>query len=142
MALLIKTRLSDEDGDSYISVAYADEYHEKRGNTLWDTMSVPEKEASCIRATDYIDQTYGGKWKAEYLEELPAEVEKATAEMAFRAAQGELDSDLEQGIIREKVGPLETEYDKNSSQSKRYPVIDKLLRSVCNLGMSLKTVRV
>jgi hypothetical protein len=51
------------DANSYITVAFADDYHEKRGNTTWATMTAGEKEASIIRATDYIEHTYNQRWK-------------------------------------------------------------------------------
>lgn len=60
-------------------------------------------------------------------DEVPQEVKNACAELAFKAASGELAEDLTQGVIREKVDVLEVEYDKNSPQYKRYRAIDNLL---------------
>jgi hypothetical protein len=58
---------------------------------------------------------------------VPEEAKRACAELALRAAAGDLLGDLGQGVTREKVGPLETEYDKNTPQTVRYVAVDALL---------------
>ncbi len=60
-------------------------------------------------------------------DEVPTEVKNACAELALKAASGELLPDLGQGVVREKVDVLEVEYDKYSSQTPRYTAIDRLL---------------
>ena len=59
---------------------------------------------------------------------VPAEVARACAELALKAAAGELYSDQSQGVVREKIGPIEVEYDRNSPRAVRYSAIDALLR--------------
>lgn len=59
--------------------------------------------------------------------EVPREVANACADMAFKAASGELAEDLGQRVVREKVDVLEVEYDRYSPQYKRYRAIDNLL---------------
>jgi hypothetical protein len=74
---------------------------------------------------------------------VPEEVKQACAELAWRAAQGELSPDLTQGIIREKVDVLEVQYDQYSPQSPRYKAIDMLLAPFLNGSRnSLKVRRV
>jgi hypothetical protein len=58
---------------------------------------------------------------------VPAEVQRACALLALKAAAGELNADLSRGVVREKMGPIEVEYDNGSPQSKRYPAIDEML---------------
>jgi hypothetical protein len=60
-------------------------------------------------------------------DEVPTEVKNACAELALKAASGELLPDLTQGVVMEKVDVLQIEYDKYSPQSPRYTAIDRLL---------------
>ncbi len=45
--------------NTYISAAFADTYHDERGNTKWENASVAERESALIRASDYIDKRWG-----------------------------------------------------------------------------------
>jgi hypothetical protein len=74
-------------------------------------------------------------------DEVPQEVKHACAEMAFKAAGGELASDLTQGVIREKVDVLEVQYDPNSPQYTRYRAIDNLLRPFLTGGSNSAKVQ-
>jgi hypothetical protein len=58
---------------------------------------------------------------------VPAPVSRACAELALKAAAGELLADESQRIVREKIGPLETEYSAYAAQTKQYPAITSLL---------------
>ena len=58
---------------------------------------------------------------------VPDEIANACADLALRALSDDLNADLARGIIREKVGPLETEYDRYSPESPRYRAIDMAL---------------
>lgn len=59
---------------------------------------------------------------------VPLEVQRACAILALTASTEVLLPDQTQVIVREKIGPLETEYDKASPQHKRYLLIDRMLR--------------
>jgi hypothetical protein len=96
--------------NAYVSQAYVDTHHADRNNTRWTDFTTPEKEASIIRATDYIDKRFGRQFlgirrqKEQGLEwprldafdndgflltdvdEVPRQLEKACAEYALRAA--------------------------------------------------------
>ena len=61
------------------------------------------------------------------LNAIPSLVINASAELAYKAAQGNLAADLTQGVKREKVAALEVEYDNNSPQYTRYRAIDNML---------------
>jgi hypothetical protein len=150
MALIIETGTGGSTSQSYATVAYALSYHEARGNNTWATITTLQQEQALIRACDYIEQVYGQTWQGfrvnstqalsfprssvfihGYLkasDEIPTILINAQCEMALKAAQGELLPDLERGVTREKVGSLEVEYDRYSPQSKRYLVIDNLLK--------------
>lgn len=71
---------------------------------------------------------------------VPVEVQNAQSELMVRVANGDLAPDLTRGVLREKIGPIETEYDPNSAQSPRYPAVDRLLSPLLAVGGS--TVRV
>jgi len=58
---------------------------------------------------------------------VPEEVRKACAELALRAAAGELAEDLERAEISVTVGPITSTYDNTDPQQKRYRSIDLML---------------
>jgi len=58
---------------------------------------------------------------------VPEEVKKACAEYALVASSTPLAPNLERGIVREKVGPLETEFDRASPEYTRYRAMDMML---------------
>jgi hypothetical protein len=74
-------------------------------------------------------------------DEVPKEVKNACAELALKASSEELAPDLGQGVIREKVGTLEVEYDKNSPQFTQYRAVNNLLAPLLNgLGGAFRKV--
>lgn len=156
MALIVEDGTIVAGADSYVTLAYASDYHEKRGNTGWATLTSEEQEQAIRRGTDYLEQSYRLRWlgyrrseaqslswprdevpRADftYLNQysfypdnvVPDEVKKACAEAAFRAGQGELIPDLTQLVTREKIDVIEVEYSQYSSQLPRYKAIDYLL---------------
>jgi hypothetical protein len=112
-------------------------------------LTTPEKEQSLRRATLYMLQAYRSRWSGQRMKDLqgldwpraavivdgygvasdivPTAVKNACADLAFKAASGDLNPDLERAVIREKVGPLETEYSASSPQQTRYRSIDMAL---------------
>lgn len=50
--------------NSYSTVEYADSYHNLRQNTTWSGTTV-QKQASLIKATDYIEGKYGPRFRGE-----------------------------------------------------------------------------
>lgn len=65
MALTVEDGTGLADADSYLSVAAADTYHTARGNTAWTSIAASPattKEQYLRKATDYIDNTWFGKW--------------------------------------------------------------------------------
>lgn len=59
---------------------------------------------------------------------VPDEVKRACAEYALIAASTPLAPNLERGIAREKIGPIDTEFDKSSPEYTRYRAMDMMLR--------------
>ena len=144
--------------ESYCSVADADAYHTARGNTAW-TGENAAKEALLRKATDYMVQVYALRWKGDRVSEdqaldwpregvvafgfeipsdaMPEAVVKACAELALRALSGDLTPDLTRRTLREKVGPIEVEYDPNAPALPDYQAIDNLLAPYLKGGSGL-----
>lgn len=118
--------------EHYGTLAEADAYHAARGRTAWEEAAEPARVAALVRGSDYIDQRYrfpgtrtGGQaqdraWPRTGVTapdgaipagEVPAEVERATYEAAFRelVTPGSLSPDYvpARQVVRQKVGPLE-----------------------------------
>ena len=110
MAFQVESGSGDAGSNAYVSVASVDAHHADRNNTAWTDFTTPEKEASIIRASDYIDKRFGRRFRGlrktkeqglewprldafdddGYLlsgtDNIPRQVEKAAAEYALRAA--------------------------------------------------------
>jgi len=163
MSLIVEDGTGLSTAESYISVANADARHAALGMTNWATLSDTEKEQALRRATQFMEQRYASRWRGTRLLRaqalswprygaeaygwaiestiVPDVVANACADVALEAAAGDLNPTLERGIVREKVGPLETEYDPYSSQAKRYPAVDQALAPYLQGGGSSRLVR-
>jgi hypothetical protein len=162
---------TDPDANAYTDRTAADTYHGNKLRSDWTGYSNDQKDAAIIRATEYIDTIYAKsfkgspleddqalEWPREYaydrygraLEEVPAKLAKATAELALYAArQGELlprplgPTETLAGVQsgapsvgsvkmkKEKVGPLEevTEYTVGSFRQ-AFPAVHALLQDL------------
>lgn len=63
MALTVEDGSVVTGAESLASVADADAYHDKRGNTAWAALATPAKEANLRKGTDYLVQNYRSRWK-------------------------------------------------------------------------------
>lgn len=149
MALEVEDGTGKANAESYCSVAFADARHLAFGNTAW-TGTDAVKEAALRRATAYMEQAYRERWKGYRvvstqalswprasvvvdqftdvgLNLVPADIANACADLALKALAEDLNEDLTRGVVREKVGPLETEYDRASPQAKRFRAVDMAL---------------
>lgn len=172
MALIVEDGTGLATAESYASVAYADTYHSDRGNTSWATLTTGVKEQSLRKATDFMEQVYrprwagvrvtstqalswpryevpkidapgGGAWPAYYpYNAVPTEVKNACAELALKAAAGELAPDLDRPTTSETVGPISVTYAVGTRETVKYRAIDNLLAPLlAGDAMSLKVVR-
>lgn len=121
----------------YGTVAGATAYHTSRGNTGWADSPEETAEAALIRASIWLDGTYGHRWPGtktggdQYLawprtdatdydgfaiadDVTPRSIEHATYEAALRelATPGSLSPDYTpaQGVKSEQVGPISITY--------------------------------
>jgi len=141
MALIVEDGTGLETSNAYVSVSYVTEYlTERNRHTAWAALSTPIKEASIIKATDYIEMRFSKNFVGTKLVEdqslsfpreygscetdyglLPKNLLKASAELAVRAGLDtttELITDDTSGLVKrkkEKVGPIEedTEYENS-----------------------------
>lgn len=149
MALVVETGAALANAESFISVADADTRRSNLGgDATWTAAS--DKEAALRKATEYIEQVYRDRWRGYRqtttqalswprnsvvvdgntqiaTDVVPAEVRNACADLALKALSEALAPDLERAVVREKVGPIETEFDRASPQSKRFRAIELML---------------
>ena len=65
MALIVEDGTGKTDANSYLSVADCDTYHATyTGSTDWSGAGTATKELALIRATQYLDMEYEGRWRA------------------------------------------------------------------------------
>lgn len=72
---------------------------------------------------------------------VPVAVANACAELALKANAGPLIPDETQAVKRQKVGPVEVEYQDYSRATKTYRAIDNLLEPLLAAGGGLRVVR-
>jgi len=156
MSLVTENGTGLSTAESYASVSAADTRLAALGMTTWAPITTSEKEQALRRATAYMVQAYRGRWaglrltQAQALDwprygvtlegypvasdSVPADIANACIDLAFKAAAGDLAPDLERAVIREKVGPLETEYAAHGVQSTQYRAIDMALSAYLTGG--------
>jgi len=167
MALIVEDGTGLPNAESYASVAEADAHFSARGSEAWD--NVENKEAALRLATDYMLQTYSGRWKGTRktstqaldwprynvpLEDdpawltllsssiVPAQVKKATIELALITTAGALVPNLERAQASVSVGEISVTYEGSSSQLPRYPMIDMILSPLlASSGFTRQLVR-
>lgn len=158
MALIVEDGSIVAGAESYITVADATSWHSDRGNAAWAALTEAQKEQSLRKATDYMLQVYGMRWKGDRVsasqaldwpregvevfgfdidaDVVPDAVANACAELALRAASGDLTPDITRRTVREKVGPIEVEYDRNAPALPDYQAVDNMLAPYLEQGGS------
>lgn len=146
MALIVEDGTGVAGAESYLSAADADTHHADRANAGW-TGDTAAKEAALRKATDNLGQAYRLRWLGARVDSaqaldwpragidtigsdvVPEEVRRATAELALAALGADLNPPLERGgrVRREKVGPIECEFEDGAPGRTRYPAIEGLL---------------
>jgi hypothetical protein len=149
MTIVVESGSGDAGSESYISVAELDTYVSGRNYSYTDTPSTAAKEGGLRLATEYIDTNYrfnGTRllstqalefprdgltdWSSMEITGVPARVKNATAELAFRVANGEvLFSDLQRaGMVKsESVGPISVTYMDGAPAGTSFIAVDRAL---------------
>lgn len=146
--------------DVYLSVADADVYWSARNDSVWSAATTAAKEAALLQATQYIDAVfhfigtqnvnnalawprydatvrYGNFAGIVYdTDEIPSQIKDATAELAFRALDGDLIEvkDRDGAVKREKVDVIEIEYHDWAAGGKTYKFAAALLKPLLKTG--------
>jgi hypothetical protein len=165
VALIVEDGSQVSGAESYISLTAAAAYHSARGNAAWAALASDTVREQLLRkATDYMIEVYRQAWQGRrvtatqaldwprygvYLDGflsdddfVPVEVQNACAVLALKAQSGPLVQDTTQTRVRVKVGPIETEFDPYSPQTKRYTSIDRMLAPFLTYsGVSARLVR-
>jgi hypothetical protein len=158
MALIVEDGTGKSNSESFISVADASTYFTARAVTAWAALATDAiREAALRKATEYMTAEYRNRWQGQRTtatvqalcwprvgvvienvtidsDEVPEIIKRATAELAIRAASGDLSPDLTQGVLSEGVGPLAVTYDKSSPQATRFKQIDAMLAPFLKAG--------
>lgn len=162
MALVVEDGTGLADAEAYVSRAYVTAYVAAYGLTAaaWTASASGVQEACIRKATQYLDNLYGRSWRGtkrfsvgalswprvdaydddSFLyasDELPTKLQQACAELAVRAAEGDLLEDpVEAGTVRStrvKVGPIEEEISYSNGGNEptaSYPLVEQLLRAL------------
>lgn len=145
-----------ETANSYVTLAEANAYHADRNNTAW-TGTDSVKQGALVRATDYIDQVYAGRWIGDPLNDvqalawprdeagIPEKLKQAVCILALETIGGTaLNPTQGREIKRRKVDVIETEYMDNARTRPSRPAIDQLLYGLITGGSALnaKVIRV
>ena len=164
MSLIVEDGSKVDGAESYATTGQADTYLANRGVADWSTLSATEKEQALRRATDYMAQTFRNRWNGFrnsstqaldwprtycpmpdklYGESqdswvadniVPAEVRNACVELAYRAAAGELLTDLGREVKSESVsGAVAVTYTGGSRQT-TFDAVNRLLEPYLSGG--------
>lgn len=114
MAFTLEDGTGVASANAYVSESYADTYHSDRGHTAWASLSSSAKQTAIIRASEFIDLRFGGRFKGfrlhstqglewprydvyddddNLISNLPSALTKACAEYALRGSSAILAPD-------------------------------------------------
>lgn len=165
MAIVVEDGSGKSNSEAYISVSDATARLTSLGNNAaWDALASDTlREQALRKGAEYIEARYGQRWKGTRSlstqalswprievsangwllgsDVVPDPVANANADLALKSLSETLNEDLTRGIVREKVGPLETEYDAYAPQAKRYPAIDGMLSPYLTGGGAARLIR-
>lgn len=149
--LIVEDGSGKDDANSYVDLAYADNYFSIRNNSTWQAYNIVERKSALIKGAAYVDQSnfigtkktaiqsmqwprYNAKVDGFLIDStvIPKALKDAQCESSLRAAAGEIMPDIESGSVTEEtVDVITVKYaDYSSTGVTRYPVIDSLLRKL------------
>lgn len=154
MSLVVEDGTGRADAESFVALAFADDYHARFGNATWAAADETTREAALRRATQYLDTRYqfagapltttqALAWPRDVALWPVRKVQDATCEAALRALDGPLYVDQgDAPVTQETVGPISVSYgaSQNGGQA-RIVVIDDMLRGLLG-GAGRSTLRI
>ena len=143
MALITEDGTGRDDAESYVTVAYADNYATAHGLSAW-TGADAVKEAALRNATQYIDTTYNFRSAKSYqyqalefprqmwdwdADPMMTRLRSATVELAVKALTESLFADVEPSVVtRVTVGPItKVTEPRSTAGQQRFAHVDALL---------------
>lgn len=110
MPFVVEDGTGLENSNSFVSVAFANDYFALRTNAVWAALDNAAKERALILATDFLTDQYqqlwignvvsnlqalpwpraAGVWDVAIVSGVPENLRRATVELALLAAQGDL----------------------------------------------------
>ena len=162
MTLIVEDGSIVAGAESYISVADAETFLTNRGLSLTGTTADKEaalRKATDYMVQVYrmrwqgwkVDQTQALDWprNSVYVDQtmnydntivahlvpnniVPLEIKRACAEFAYKSQSDELFADQERAVTSERVDKIQVDYDKYSSQTKRYVALEAMLAPFFN----------
>jgi len=153
MSFVAEDGTGKSDANSFVSLADADAYHaDRRSAAAWDALDDDdEKKPYMIEATTWINSldfengspisdtqalffpAYGAYDRNGFMidsDVVPQQVKDATAELAYRIRDTEVEADQERQKNRVKMGPMEVGYDPYSTLQKQYPFVLRILKGL------------
>lgn len=152
MAFIVEDGTVVAGANSYVTIDFADSYHTDRGNTAWAGTDAV-KQSALIKATDYLQQLYNGRWVGYLVDddqpldwprtynrpaypwvdydisgEIPERIKQAVCVLAIEALSSDLNPALDRAVKKEKVDVIEVEYMDNAAERKKRPAVDGLVR--------------
>ncbi|HET9819646.1 MAG TPA: DnaT-like ssDNA-binding protein [Rhodanobacteraceae bacterium] len=159
MTLVTESGAGLADAESFASVDFATAYHAARGNAAWAPATDDAKESALRKATEYLQQVHGLRWKGERMlstqaldwprwgaivdnvevgyDSVPNAIQKACASLALRALSAPLAPDIQRETASESIaGAVAVTYREGAPAYVRYREIDGLLARYLRAGNS------
>lgn len=136
------TLLSDEKDQA---IRRATDYMEQVYRYRWAGQRASTTQAlawprTWVPMLDTVNMAYGGvSYYADNV--VPTELQKACAELAFKAASGDLAPDIGRLAKRVKVAAIEKEYETGAAPWTRYRAIDNMLAGLMKAEASGSTIK-
>lgn len=150
MALVVEDGTGLDNAESYVAVAFVDDYAAKFGKPDWDKLSLTEQEIHCRRATQFVDNVYLNDYaplvstqrlaipsssmyvRGTKISGVPIQVKEAVAELAILSLTLDLmtvQADRQPIQRTVKVGDVsESETFANEHYKKIFHPVEMLLR--------------
>ena len=155
MAIIVEDGTGLPTANSFISLVDANTYHSDRGNTAWASASEANRNAAIYYATDYINSSF--QWRGSIVEDdqalnlpteggyddqgreiegLPAQVPKATAELALVHLTEKLNATLGPRVVEQAVdGAVSRRFsDRSGNEGVKYPFLAVMLKGLHSGG--------
>lgn len=134
MTFQVHSGVEGSDYNSYTDLEFADLYHRVRATAVWFEADKTAREASLVRATDYIDATYKFNCPAAENGAVHPLVKKATIILAANALTDSFTDKAEAAVIEEEkelagVGKKRRKYD-TKPVSDPYPMVTAVLAPI------------